>query len=790
MAIIIKSQNTNETPFLPLVAIREGVIFPHTETVLTFGRPKSINAVTAAYKSDKQVILVTQKDPNKHDPGKDDLFEVGIIATIERTLKTDNELNALIRGIKRVRITNIKDEGNLAYAQAYELEEIGDDANREVEALSKHLTGELKKAVSLGKSVEFLNFMKLMSGVSSSELADQVASVLDIKTEEKQVLLETLDVKIRLEAVITHLTHELKVLEIERNIASKTQKKFDKSMKEAVLRERLKTIKKELGDEEDDDQEIAELKKKVKKAKMTEEVEKKVMKELNRLAKMSIHNPESSYIRTWLDTIVELPWSAVSKDVSSVKKAQAQLDKDHYALKEVKERIIEYLSVLKLKSASKKEGDKEAKVDKSVPTILCFSGPPGVGKTSIGKSIAKALGREFVKVSLGGIRDEAEVRGHRRTYVGAMPGRIIQGIMNAKTKNPIFMLDEIDKIGNDFRGDPSAALLEALDPEQNKEFSDHYLEVPFDLSQVIFITTANILDTIPPALRDRLEIIPFSGYTANEKFQIAKKHLVEKTLSANGLSKEQVEIPNTILHDIIKHYTKESGVRNLERQISKVLRKVAKKYVEGETTKTVITVAKVRDFLGPEKFVDTIAEKTDEVGVATGLAWTQVGGDILFIEVALMPGKGKVTITGQLGDVMKESAQAAMSYVRSKWEQFDIDKYFYQNTDIHIHVPEGAVPKDGPSAGVTITTALVSALTNKKIRKDVGMTGEITLRGKVLEIGGLKEKSIAAHRAGLKHIYIPFGNKKDLVQVPDEVKKDITFHPVKTIDELLKGVFI
>lgn len=791
MAFIVKPKSPQEQSFYPLVAIREGVIFPHTESVLTFGRQKSISAITAAYKSDKQVVLVTQKDANVHDPTQNDLYQVGILATVERTLKTDNELNALVKGIKRVKLVEFKEEGSFPYAKIQELPDTVEDS-KEIEAISKHLTSELKKAVSLGKSVEFLNFMKLMSGVSSSELADQVASVLDIRTEEKQSILETTIVKDRLRTVLDHLTHEIKVLEIERSIASKTQKKFDKSMKEAVLRERMKTIKKELGEEEDDDQEILELKKKVKKAGMEPEIEKKVLKELNRLSKMSIHNPESSYIRTWLETIVDLPWSNVSKDITSVAKAEKQLDKDHYALKEVKERIIEYLSVLKLKANGKKQDNAKAteKDSKSVPTILCFSGPPGVGKTSIGRSIAQALGREFVKVSLGGIRDEAEVRGHRRTYVGAMPGRIIQGIMSAKTKNPVFMLDEIDKIGNDFRGDPSAALLEALDPEQNKEFSDHYLEVPFDLSQVIFITTANMLETIPPALRDRLEIIPFSGYTENEKFQIAKKHLFEKTLKANGLEKTNVEIPVSVLKSIIKNYTREAGVRSLERQISKVLRKVARLFAEGQTKKISINQTKLREYLGPEKFTDTIAEKKDEVGVSTGLAWTQVGGDILFIEVALMPGKGKVTITGQLGEVMKESAQAAMSYVRSKWQQLKIEKYFYQNTDVHIHVPEGAVPKDGPSAGVTLTTALVSALTGKKVRKDVGMTGEITLRGKVLEIGGLKEKSIAAHRAGLKHIYIPKGNKKDLVNVPDEVKKDITFHPVATVDTLLKEVLI
>ncbi|MFC1653380.1 endopeptidase La [Patescibacteria group bacterium] len=788
MAFIIKTKKSSEKMYLPMVAIREGVIFPHTETVLTFGRQKSVNAITAAYKSDKQVVLVTQKNSKTHDPKQSDLYSVGIIANIERTLKTDNELNALVRGMKRVRIESVKEEAGYKFAEITEISEIMEDS-KEIEALSKHLTSQLKKAVSFGKSVEFLNFMKLMSGVGSSELADQVGSVLDISTKDKQKLLETAVVKNRLKSVIEHLTHELKVLEIERNIASKTQQKFDKSMREAVLRERMKTIQKELGDEVDDDQEILELKKNIKKSGMPKDVVKKASKELKRLSKMSVHNPESSYIRTWLETLIEMPWDKASKDNTTIKKAERQLDKDHYGLKQVKERIVEYLSVLKLKANGRKnQNNEKTSKDKAVPTILCFSGPPGVGKTSIGRSIATSLGREFVKVSLGGMRDEAELRGHRRTYVGAMPGRIVQGIRSAGTKNPVFMLDEIDKIGADFRGDPSAALLEALDPEQNSEFSDHYLEVTFDLSQVIFITTANVLDTIPPALRDRLEIIRFSGYTEDEKYQIAKRHLLEKTLKANGLEKKQVELSAPVLRKIIKNYTKEAGVRNLEREISKVLRKIAKKFAEGQKSKIKVTPTKLSDYLGPEKFLATLAEKKDEVGVSTGLAWTQVGGDILFIEVALMPGKGKVTITGQLGDVMKESAKAAMSYVRSRWEKLEIDKYFYQNTDIHIHVPEGAVPKDGPSAGVTITTALVSALTNRPVKKDFGMTGEITLRGKILEIGGVKEKSIAAHRAGLKHIVLPKGNKKDLVDVPKEVRGDIKFHHTHHMDSLLKLV--
>jgi len=548
-------------------------------------------------------------------------------------------------------------------------------------------------------------------------------------------------------------------------------------MRNAVLRERLKTIQKELGDKTED-KETREYQKKIKAAKMPAEVAKKARKELERLAKMHSFNPEAGYIRTYLDWLTDLPWGKKTPNNVSVVHAKKVLEKDHYGLKEVKERILEYLAVMKLKA-----GKKSAE---NGPTILCFVGPPGVGKTSMGRSIARALGRKFVHLSLGGIRDEAEIRGHRRTYVGAMPGRIIQGIKNAQTKNPVFMLDEIDKVGADFRGDPSAALLEALDPEQNNQFSDHYLEVPFDLSQVMFITTANVLDTIPAALRDRLEIIRFSGYTYDEKLQIAKKFLFKKTLKANGLKPGQIEIPSLVLKRLIQRYTREAGVRNLEREISKIMRKAARQIAEGKKKKVKVTLKALVSFLGPYKYTATLAEKKDEVGTATGLAWTQAGGEILFIEVALMPGKGGLILTGHLGEVMKESCKAALSYVRSHWQELGIEKNITKKLDIHVHVPEGAVPKDGPSAGIAIATALTSALTKKKVKKEVGMTGEITLRGQVLEIGGVKEKVIAAHQAGLKEIILPKDNKKDLVEVPEKIRKTFKFHFVSSLNQALK----
>lgn len=761
---------------IPLIPVRDVVVFPHNEVVLTFGRRKSVLAINASMRHEKLVVLFTQKDSSVNDPSIDELYNIGTLCVVERTLKSDDELNALVRGIARVKLKSIVSDSPVTIARVQELHEVIEETD-EVEALSRHLSTQFKDAVNQGKTVEFMNFMKLMSGLSASELVDQIAATLTIETAEKQKLLETLNLKTRLEKVNELLGREVKVLQIEKSIASKTQEKFSKSMREAVLRERMQTIKQELGEIDGTEEEIEELEKQINELNMPQKSKDKALKELDRLARMSPHNPEYNYIRTWLDTIIEVPWGIFTDDRVSLNAAEEVLEDDHYGLEEVKERILEYLAVMKLK---KKNGKKPA----PLPTILCFVGPPGVGKTSIGRSIARALKREFIKISLGGIRDEAEIRGHRRTYVGAMPGRIIEGIRQAGSQNPVFMLDEIDKVGTDYRGDPSAALLEALDPEQNKEFSDHYLELDYDLSRTMFIATANILDTIPPALRDRLEIIRFSGYTENEKYHIAKSHLLEKVLEKNALVKKDLNLSKATLLKIIKSYTREAGVRNLERELAKLARKIARLKSTKKKIPT-ITTRNLKKYLGPEKYLSTVRERTNPVGMATGLAWTQSGGDILFVEVELMPGKGRLQITGQLGDVMKESARASVSYVRSHWKELKIAKDFYKDMDIHIHVPEGAVPKDGPSAGVTITTALVSALTGRKTKKEVGMTGENTLRGRVLEIGGLKEKIIAAHSAGLRDIIFPHTNEKDLEKIPEEVRSALRFHPVKSMSELL-----
>lgn len=770
-----------------MVPLRDGVVFPHTEAVLTFGRPKSNAGVEAAFRTDRLIVFVTQKNSQANEPGMNDIYGVGTLCSIERILKTDGEINALVKGMSRVKINQLTAQEPFLLAQVEELPETVEESD-EMTALVKHVSNNFKTAVNIGKSVDFLMFMRVMGGVSASELADQVATNLDVDTPKKQLLLEETNIKKRLQAVSDHLSQELKILEIERSISTKTQRKFDKSMRETVLRERMRTIQKELG-EDDEDKDIKEYKQKINTAGMSEEVKKRALKEVERLSEMHAYNPEAGYLRTYLDWLCELPWGVSTPNQVTIKAAEKILEADHYGLKEVKERILEYLAVMQLKRKALAKGQ-SASGRGGGPTILCFVGPPGVGKTSIGRSIARALKRKFVKVSLGGIRDEAEIRGHRRTYVGALPGRIIQGIKTAGSNNPVFMLDEIDKVGNDFRGDPSAALLEALDPEQNHEFSDHYLEVPFDLSQVMFITTANILDTIPPALRDRLEVIRFAGYTADEKEAIAKKYLITKALTNNGLSNGNVKLPVTTLKKIIDSYTREAGVRNLEREINKIMRKIAKKIASGKKGKFTVAPKQLDDYLGPARFLPVLKEKRDEVGLATGLAWTQSGGDVLFIEVTVIPGKGRTTLTGQLGDVMKESAQAAISYTRSRWQALKLDKDFYYKNDIHLHVPEGAVPKDGPSAGITMATALISALTRKKVKKTVAMTGEITLRGRVLEIGGVKEKVIAAHRAGITTLILPKNNQKDLRDVPEKVKKEIKFYFVSHLDEVLRIAFV
>jgi len=662
-----------------------------------------------------------------------------------------------------------------------EVVEMGDEIN----AMVKYISQQMKNAINHGKAVDFVFLMNILNVSTPVDFSYQIAAVLEPKEDERQKLLEESDLKKRLKMEVELINREVKILEIEQNISAKTQKKFERGMKETFLKEKMKTIKEELGGG-DETKETKEYEMKIRKACMPEDVEKKAIKELKRLMGMSQFNPETSYVKNYLDWLVELPWKNDVGNTINVKAAEVILNEDHYGLKKIKERILEYLAVLELRRSKEAllEKGKGSPKKSFQPTIICFAGPPGVGKTSLGRSIARALGRKFVKVSLGGVRDEAEIRGHRRTYVGAMPGRIIQGIKQAGTRNPLFMLDEIDKIGRDYRGDASAALLEALDPEQNHAFSDHYLEVPYDLSDVFFITTANILDTIPDALRDRLEIIHFPGYTVEEKFHIVKQYLMKKQQEAHSVSVKEGSINDSALKLMISRYTREAGVRELERQVATVFRKRARELVEKKQVTPIVTSVKLPSYLGPYKYSNSVLETKNTIGISTGLAWTQAGGDILFIEVAIMPGKGALTLTGQLGDVMKESCQAALSYIRSRWETFGLEKDFYHKIDIHVHVPEGAVPKDGPSAGLAITTAMVSALTKNPFRRDVAMTGEVTLRGRALEIGGVKEKVIAAQTAGVKTIILPKENKKDLEDIPDNVKSKLNFIFVEQADEV------
>jgi ATP-dependent Lon protease len=770
---------------LPVIPIREGVLYPHTESVLTFGRQLSLNGIEEASKSNRNlVILLAQKNPKVSQPQPSDLYSVGTLAVIERTLKSDDSISALVRGIGRVKVVQFTSTKPFLTAQAVKLtdEIVQDD---ELFALSAHLQKIFRQTIQMGKPVEFLNFMKLLSGVSEGELADQVASTLNIKTEAKQAILEALDVKERLKLVVGHLAHEVKVMEIEKDVVHKTQEQFDKHMREGVLRERLRTIQKELGELDDEEEVASEYEVKLKKTKFSPEIRDRVKKEIKRLRQMSSNNPEAGYVRSWLDVVFELPWGITTETTIDLAKATASLNKQHYGLSEVKDRVLEYLSVLQLKQQQKKTG-----AESRLPTILCFVGPPGVGKTSIGQAIADALGRKFTKISLGGVRDEAEIRGHRRTYVGATHGRIIKGILQAKTLNPVFILDEVDKLSNDYHGDPSAALLEVLDPEQNHAFEDHYLDLPFDLSSVIFITTANTLNTIPAALRDRLEIIEYSGYTQEEKFQIAQRHLVKKVLKANSLEPKQFTLTDEVLKNLIERYTREAGVRELERKLHTLVRKTIRVLLEKHKTKLALTKPLLKKFLGPEEYDPTLTEKRDQVGLATGLAWTSVGGDVLFIEVALTPGKGHVQLTGRLGDVMKESAQTAFTYVKAHAKELGIDYKRLENHDVHIHIPEGAVPKDGPSAGVTLATAIVSAFSGRKVNRLVAMTGEVTLRGRVLRIGGLKEKAIAAHRAGSTTVLIPKENARDLTKLPESVTQGITFIPVENMAQVLKQALL
>lgn len=772
---------------IPIIAIRGSVVFPFSDTLLSFGRNKSVSAVNSSFQTDRMVAVFSQRDSKKEDPGKEDLYEIGTLVSVSQMMSTDNEVHALVRGKQRVRLIDIEKSEPFLFGSIEEIEEKREDSP-EVSALANRLSDLFKKAINLGKSAEIITVMRLVSEVVDPvELTDQVASVVDAKFTEKQKILESLDLKLRMALTLDLLTKEVNVLEIEKSITKKTQKKFDEQMRRATLRQKKKEIEKQLGetgDEEGDmpSEDIKEYRKRIKDAKMPPAVLEKAEKELKRLASMTSFNPEAGYLRNYLDWLCDMPWSTASPNNVSIRNAAKILDKKHYGLRKAKERILEYLSVMQMLSYQKKGKD----ASDNQPTILCFIGPPGVGKTSIGKAIAESLGRKFVRVSLGGIRDEAEIRGHRRTYVGALPGRIIQGIKNAGTKNPVFMLDEIDKIGADFRGDPSSALLETLDPEQNREFSDHYLEVPYDLSQVMFITTGNVLENIPGPLRDRMEVIKFAGYTEDERYFIAKKFLWPRQVRLHGLSETNVNISDEAIKEVVSKYTREAGVRNLERALATLCRKIARLVAEKKKYPANITITHVHKFLGPQRFLRSLAERKDEVGMSTGLAVTSAGGDILFIEVSLMPGKGRLTLTGQLGDVMKESAQAAFTWVRAHYKLLGIKPDFASKNDIHIHVPEGAVPKDGPSAGTAITTALVSAVTGIPTKSNVGMTGEITLRGRVTEIGGVKEKTIAGHRAGLKTIVLPKENKKDIEDVPKNVAKELKLVFADRIEDVLK----
>ncbi len=771
---------------MPIIPLRNVVPFPNIEVNLIFGRSKTIAAINAASQTGQKVILVAQKNPVTEEILWDDIYHTGVLAETRQVFQTDGSLHAIVKGIQRVGLLELIKQKNYDQVKFVGLQETVDQSQN-VKLKAAHLARELRRAFSLGKGIEPLLMLKLTSGLSLPELLDQASFSLDASVAEKQKILETLSWAKRLDIIIELLGREIQVLQLEQKIEKSTRTRFEENMKKTVLEEKKRTIEKELKNlGVSAGNLLADLKKKLKEAKLPAEVKRKANYELKRLQGMPPFAPEASYIRTYLEVLASLPWQRSEQKTISLRKAARILNKDHYGLKEVKERILEYLAVMELRKKQKKNGNG---TKKGPANILCFIGPPGVGKTSLGKSIARALGRKFVRVSLGGIRDEAEIKGHRRTYVGAMPGRIIQSIRSAGSKNLVFMLDEVDKIGNDFRGDPAAALLEVLDPEQNKSFSDHYMEVPYDLSDVFFILTGNIVDTIPSALRDRLEIIDFSSYTSEEKLQIAKKYLVPKQLKNHGLADYKIKFADEALKAIIQDYTYEAGVRNLERAIAKIYRKLARRIAEKKKYPQVITRAVVRRFLGPREYNHAFRERKDEIGVATGLAWTQAGGEILFVETVLMPGDGKIYLTGKLGEVMQESARAALSYIRSHWQPLGVKKNFFKNLDIHIHVPEGAVPKDGPSAGVTIATSLLSALTKRKVRADIGMTGEITLRGKVLEIGGVKEKVLAAHRAGLKLILLPKGNKKDVIKIPIKVRRTLKFLFVENLDQVFAAAF-
>jgi len=760
-----------ETKKLPMMPIRDVVIFPHMMTPFVVGRESSVRALEEALATDKKIFLATQHDASIDEPKANEIYQVGTVVNIVQSLKLpDGNIKVLVEGLERGKILQVVDTDGY-FEATIRTAKYGAEMTPQVEAAMQRVTGLFEQYVKLCQSLNYETMIAAVRNDDPAKLTDTIAANLQLSIEEKQELLEIFDPAERLNRIADVLDVEIEKLNMDRTIQSRVKRQMERAQKEYYLNEKIKAIQKELGRGEKS--EFDELKKKIDAAGMPREVHEKALQELKKLEAMPPMSAESTVSRNYLDWLLAVPWKKRSKEIRNIEVAEKVLNEDHYGLEKIKERILEFLAVRQL-------------VKNPRGSILCFVGPPGVGKTSLGMSIAKATGRKFVRMSLGGVRDEAEVRGHRRTYIGALPGQIIQMMKKAGTKNPVFMLDEVDKMSMDFRGDPSAALLEVLDPEQNFMFVDHYLDVEYDLSQVFFIATANVLHTIPPALQDRMEVLRLHGYTEPEKVEIAKQYLVRKQRQQTGLTEENVVFTDEALQTIIRNYTREAGVRNLEREIGNICRKVARKVVkEGEKYKVTLAAENVSEFLGVTKFRDMAVNERSEVGLVTGLAWTEVGGSILVTEVATVDGKGKLTLTGKLGDVMQESAQAAMSYVRSRSHRLGLPRDFYRNLDIHVHVPEGAIPKDGPSAGITIATAISSALSRIPVRRDIAMTGEITLRGKVLPIGGLKEKLLAAHRAGILEVILPAENEKDLAEVPENLRTAMKLHFVSTMDEVL-----
>jgi ATP-dependent Lon protease len=760
--------------FIPVLPLRNSVLFPGSIIPIDVGRKKSVKLVEEAISKEKPVIgIVTQRDARTEDPGPADLYSVGCAARILKVIKlAKDSFSVILQGIARVRLLEVSGQEPFMTAKVQALPD-PPGSTVELDAMVLNLKDVSKRVVKLMPELPKEAAALIDSVTEPGQLADLITSNLDVQVDEKQEILEIFELKARLRRVLQFLSRQHEVLKVREKINTQVQEEMGRNQREYVLRQQLKAIKEELGEIDESGGDLDDFREKISAAKLPAEAEKVALKQLERLKVMQPSSAEYTVTRTYLEWLVELPWSVTTEDKLDIPAARDILNSDHYDLEKVKKRILEYLAVRKLKT------------DKKGP-ILCLVGPPGVGKTSLGKSIARALGRKFIRISLGGVRDEAEIRGHRRTYVGSLPGRIIQGMKKAGSNNPIFMLDEIDKLGHDFRGDPAAALLEVLDPEQNHSFSDHYLEVSFDLSKVMFIATANIMDPIPPALRDRLEVLELPGYTREEKLNIAKQFLIKKQLEEHGLDDERVVFEDPGVCEVIDSYTREAGVRNLEREVANIIRAIAVLVAENRAQpKEIVSLSRVPEFLGPQKFLPEIAERTAEAGVATGLAWTPVGGDILFIEATRMNGKGNLVLTGQLGDVMKESAQAALSFIRSRARWLGLEDNFLERSDIHLHIPAGAIPKDGPSAGVTMFASMVSLLTGKPVRSDVAMTGEITLRGLILPVGGIKEKFLAAHRAGIKRVIMPERNRKDVIDIPEAPRKDIEILFVKRMDELL-----